>query len=70
MPAQIKSAKSNASIAVIGIDIGKNVFHLVGLDRRGPSSSKRSSRATSLRTGLPIRRPASSAWRGVLAHIT
>ena len=35
MPAQIKSAKSNASIAVIGIDIGKNVFHLVGLDRRG-----------------------------------
>jgi hypothetical protein len=35
MPAQIKSAKSNASIAVIGIDIGKNVFHLIGLDRRG-----------------------------------
>jgi len=35
MPAQTKSAKSNASIAVIGIDIGKNVFHLIGLDRRG-----------------------------------
>ena len=35
MPAQIKSAKSGPSIAVIGIDIGKNVFHLIGLDRRG-----------------------------------
>ena len=36
MPAQSKAAKSNASIAVIGIDIGKNVFHLIGLDRRAP----------------------------------
>src|SRR5262249_52098372 len=25
----------NAGIAVIGIDIGKNSFHIVGLDRRG-----------------------------------
>jgi transposase len=25
----------NTSIAVIGIDIGKNAFHLVGQDRRG-----------------------------------
>ena len=29
------SAKSNSEIAVIGIDIGKNSFHIVGLDRRG-----------------------------------
>jgi transposase len=29
------SAKSNSEIAVIGIDIGKNSFHVVGLDRRG-----------------------------------
>jgi hypothetical protein len=35
MPAQSNSAKSNASIAVIGIDIGKTIFHLIGLDRRG-----------------------------------
>ena len=35
MPAQTKTAKSNASIAVMGIDIGKNVFHLIGLDQRG-----------------------------------
>ncbi len=29
------SPKLNAAIAVIGIDIGKNSFHVVGLDRRG-----------------------------------
>ena len=29
------SQKSSSAIAVIGIDIGKNVFHLVGQDRRG-----------------------------------
>src|SRR5262245_40666724 len=29
------SAKFNSEITVIGIDIGKNSFHIVGLDRRG-----------------------------------
>jgi transposase len=29
------SQKSNTAIAVIGIDIGKNSFHVVGLDERG-----------------------------------
>jgi hypothetical protein len=29
------SEKLNSEIAVIGIDIGKNSFHLVGQDRRG-----------------------------------
>jgi len=29
------SYKLNSAIAVIGIDIGKNSFHVVGLDRRG-----------------------------------
>src|SRR5215467_11448411 len=29
------SNKSNATIATMGIDIGKNSFHVVGLDRRG-----------------------------------
>jgi hypothetical protein len=32
------SQKANAAIAVIGIYIGKNSFHLVGHDPRGPSS--------------------------------
>ena len=35
MPAHSKAAKPSAQIAVIGIDIGKNVFHLIGLDRSG-----------------------------------
>jgi hypothetical protein len=29
------SQKLNSKIAVIGIDIGKNSFHIVGQDRRG-----------------------------------
>jgi hypothetical protein len=29
------SNQSNATIATMGIDIGKNSFHIVGLDRRG-----------------------------------
>ena len=29
------SLKLNSEIAVVGIDIGKNSFHIVGLDRRG-----------------------------------
>jgi hypothetical protein len=27
--------KSKDTVAVLGIDIGKNVFHLIGLDKRG-----------------------------------
>jgi transposase len=29
------SQKLNSALAVIGIDIGKNSFHVVGLDKRG-----------------------------------
>jgi len=29
------SQNPNTSIAVVGIDIGKNSFHVVGLDQRG-----------------------------------
>ena len=29
------SLKPNSEIAVVGVDIGKNSFHIVGLDRRG-----------------------------------
>jgi len=29
------SNKSNSTLATMGIDIGKNAFHVVGLDRRG-----------------------------------
>ncbi len=29
------SQSLNSAVAVIGIDIGKNCFHIVGLDERG-----------------------------------
>ncbi len=29
------SNKSTSTVATIGIDIGKNSFHVVGLDQRG-----------------------------------
>jgi transposase len=41
MPAHTKSAICESQIAVIGIDIGKNVFHLIGLDERGAVRLKR-----------------------------
>ena len=33
MPAHSKTVKPSTQVAVIGIDIGKNVFHLIGLGR-------------------------------------
>jgi transposase len=36
------SEKPNSVIAVIGIDIGKNSFHVVGLDARGAMPPSRS----------------------------
>jgi transposase len=41
MPVHTKSANRESKIAVIGIDIGKNVFHLIGLDHRGAIVLKR-----------------------------
>jgi transposase len=35
MQAQENSTRVQAPVAVLGIDIGKNVFHLIGLDARG-----------------------------------
>ena len=29
------SSKANSTVATMGIDIGKNCFHVVGLDQRG-----------------------------------
>jgi Tfp pilus assembly PilM family ATPase len=47
------SEKLNSAIAVIGIDIGKNSFHLVGLDKRGAIVLRRSGRAARWKRGLP-----------------
>jgi Tfp pilus assembly PilM family ATPase len=38
----MKASSSSRTIATIGIDIGKNTFHLVGLDERGASCCVRS----------------------------
>jgi transposase len=35
------SQKLGISVAAIGIDIGKNSFHVVGLDARGATTRKR-----------------------------
>ena len=35
------SQNLNGAVAVIGIDIGKNSFHVVGLDNRGMSTGDR-----------------------------
>ena len=49
-----KSAPPNVS--TIGIDLGKNVFHLVGLDQRGAIVSN--ARALNLSAGSPTFRAA------------
>ena len=53
------SRKTNASAAVtIGIDPGKNTFHLIGLDARGGSCCGRRWRAIEFWPGLRMCRPA------------
>jgi len=51
------SQKLNSEVAVIGIDIGKNSFHIVGQDRRGARGrSGRAARLNKTTITLP-RRP-------------
>ena len=47
-------ATSQTAIAVIGIDIGKNSFHIVGLDDRGAMCFGRSGRVATWKRDLPI----------------
>jgi hypothetical protein len=64
------------SIVVIGIDIGKNSFHIVGQDRRSakigvePWCCARSGRVARWKRGLPTCHRASSAWRPAPGRIT
>jgi hypothetical protein len=62
--------KSSDLVATIGIDIGKNTFHLVGLDKRGAVVMRIKVSAASLPAGLSIYRAALSAWKRALARIT
>ncbi len=52
------SEKINPGTAVIGIDIGKNSFHVVGHDKRGESCCGRSGRAGKWKRGSPTCRRA------------
>jgi hypothetical protein len=63
------SQKLNSEIAVIGIDIGQNSFHLVGQDRHGLVLRQKWSRGQ-VEARLANCRCASSAWRPASAHIT
>jgi transposase len=53
----MKASASSRTIATIGIDIGKNTFHLVGLDERGAIVLRQKlSRARSQLASLTCRR--------------
>jgi Tfp pilus assembly PilM family ATPase len=45
------SQNLNSAVAVIGIDIGKNSFHVVGLDNRGAMCCVRSGRVARSKHG-------------------
>ena len=50
------SQTANTAIAVIGIDIGKNSFHVVGHDARGAIVLRQSGRVAKWKRGSPIYR--------------
>ena len=62
--------RSANPIATIGLDIGKNTFHLVGLEKLGAIAMRFKVSRASLSADLPICRPALLAWRPGLARIT
>jgi transposase len=53
---QAMSQALNIAIAVIGIDIGKNSFHVLGHDARGTIVLRQSGRAAKWKRGSPIYR--------------
>ena len=65
-----RKTTSLEAVATIGIDIGKNTFHLIGLDKMGAMFCARSYRAARSTLGSPTCRLASSAWRRALERIT
>ena len=48
------SQTPNTAIAVIGIDIGKNSFHVVGHDARGAIALRQNGRVARWKRGSPI----------------
>src|SRR5262249_46589255 len=62
--------KSSNPVTTIGLDIGKNTFHLIGLDKRGAIAMRIKVSRNQLVRRLVNRLPASSAWRPAVARIT
>ena len=62
--------KSSDPVATMGLDIGKNTFHLVGLDKRGAIAMRVKVSRNQLCADSSICRPALSASRPALARIT
>ena len=60
---------AGAQIAVIGIDIGKNSFHVVGHDSRGAIILRQKWSRGQVEARLADLRPASSAWRHASGRI-
>ena len=59
-----------APIATIGIDLGKNSFHLIGMSGRGEKCCGRRCRADAWNDCWSMCHRASSAWRPALERIT
>ena len=52
------SQKTPETITTIGVDLGKNTFHLVGLDKRGAIALQRKVSVVSSNTAFPMSRAA------------
>ena len=59
------SQSLNSAIAVIGIDIGKNSFHVVGLDDRGAIVLRQKWSRGQIEVRLSAARPMSLVHRGL-----
>ena len=66
MPRKINQLEA---VAILGIDIGKNTFHLVGFDSKGAIVLRQSFHAAKSRLGSRTCRLASSVWRRASEHI-
>jgi transposase len=56
-----RQKSSDRPVATIGIDIGKNAFHLVGLDKRGAIVLRTKVSRSQPQSGLPTSSAALSA---------
>jgi hypothetical protein len=63
------SKATDSIVTAIGIDIGKNTFHLIGLDECGAIVLRRKLLRGQARIASPTLRRAWSAWRPASAPI-